>query len=374
MPLRRLLSPCLLLMSVLLIGLPSWAARTMDLYSEEAILAANARQSDQDDAVSRALEQVLIRATGRSDVDRLDPVAGALRRANDFLSTFRFENSDVTLTNVLGEAVPAKRMIMRFDQEAIEQFLMDNRLPVWGAKRPETLIWLADRLDGADHILADNEQTEFAQALVEAAKARGVPIILPIMDLTDTLNVSFTDIYGLFTADVDAGSERYPADATLVGRIMRQGEGLQSDFIYLLQDDRQRYAVAADTPKALAEQLVDRLARRLADQYAVVLDPAMAGQLTLRVDGVTDLATLATVENYLTSLNLVSRATLRQVRPTSIQFDLEISGDRTQLRDVLALDERWVAVQEAGLGSQLDNELVYRWRVPMVPSLPGDGR
>jgi hypothetical protein len=45
-----------------------------------------------------------------------------------------------------------------------------------------------------------------------------------------------------------------------------------------------------------------------------------------------------------------------------VQFDLEISGDRNQLRDVLALDRRIVPVEELTLEAQLDDELVYLWQ------------
>lgn len=359
MPLRSTIALCLLLMS-----LPIWAARTLDLYTADAILATDARQSEQDAAVTDAMRQVLVRVTGRADINAEPAIQSALEKASSYLSTFRFERSDITLTNVLGESVPAKRMIMKFDQGAIQELLGRNRLPVWGAKRPETLIWLADRLDGSDHILADSEGSEFARALVEQSRVRGVPMILPIMDLTDTLNVSFTDVYGLFTADLGEASERYQPDAILVGRVSRNEDGYQADFVYLLQNDRQRYQVSAADKAGLAAQLIDQIALRLSDQYAVVMDPAMAGQVSLRINNVRGLDTLAAVENYLGSLNLITRTTLRQVRPAVVYFDLEISGDRTQLRDMLALDNRLKALPETGLGTQLDNELVYQWVAP----------
>lgn len=351
----------LLLLVVAFVVSPVWAATTLDLYTDEAILATDARQSDQDEAVSEALERVLVRVTGREDIVREEAVRNALDDANDYLSTFRFENSDVTLTNVLGEQVPTKRMVMQFDQGSVEQFLVRNRLPVWGAKRPETLVWLADRLDGSERILSDSDGSDMVEALTTRARERGVPLVLPIMDLDDTLNVAFTDIYGLFTAEIDEASERYNPDAVLVGRVTRQNNGFKADFVYLVNEERQRFEVTADSRRGLMHAVVDRVGLRLAEQYAVVLDPALAGQLSLRVNAVSDLATLAEVERYLESLNVISQATLRQVAPDSIQFDLEISGDRTQFQDVLALDDRLSVVEETDLASQLDTELVYEW-------------
>lgn len=357
MALRTLIALGLLVCSPLL-----WAARTVDLYTEDAILAQNARQSEQDKAVAEALGRVLIRVTGDQAIVATEEGLAMMGDANDYLSTFRFERSDVTLTNVLGEAVPTKRMIMQFDRGAVENALVRNRLPIWGPKRPEILIWMADRLEGSDRITGDSDSSELATTLKATAAERGIPLVLPLMDLGDTLDVGFTEVYGLFTSDLAVASERYQPDATLVARVSQQGGEYQADFIYLMEDDRQRYQVQAETEAALMTALVGRIASRLADQYAVVLDPAMAGQISLRVNAVTDLATLAEVESYLESLNLVTRATLRRVEPESVQFDLDISGDRNQLRDALALDRRLSVVEETDLLSQLDTELVYEWK------------
>ncbi|GGX65365.1 DUF2066 domain-containing protein [Saccharospirillum salsuginis] len=356
MSLRPLIALLLVIMS-----LPLWAAQTLELYDESAILAQNARPSDQNDAVAEALGRVLVRVTGDADIVDTEVGQAMVEDANDYLSTFRFERSDVTLTNLLGEPVATKRMIMRFDRGAVEQSLSRNRLPIWGPKRPETLIWMADRLDGSNRILADSDNSDLAQALKSSARERGVPLTLPLMDLDDSFQVNFTDIYGLFTADITEASERYRPDAVVLARLARENQGYQADFVFMMSDDRQRFRVQAESEEALMQAMVDRIAGRLADQYAVVMDPSMAGQISLRINAVNNLATLAAVERYLDSLNLVTSVTLRQVQPESVQFDLDISGDRNQLRDALALDERLQSVEEDDLQSQLDTELVYEW-------------
>lgn len=347
---------------LLLLSLPTWAARTVDVYADSAILAQNASDQDQNKAVREALERVLIRATGEADIAEQARTEPLLRNASDYLSTFRFQASDTLLTNVLGESVPTKRMVMQFDQQAIEQWLVNQRLPVWGTRRPEVLLWLADRLQGRDRILTDGDNHALAVSLNDRLDERGLPVLLPIMDLTDTLNVSFTDVYGLFTGDIETASERYPSDAIAVGRLARQAEGYQADVVFLMRDNRERLQVVGDTEAELMQRLADELANRIAGQYAVLRDPSMAGQLALRVNNVPELSTLAAVERYLESLNVITEVTLRQVETDSVQFDLEISGDRNQLRDVLALDRRILPVEELTLETQLDNELVYRWQ------------
>jgi hypothetical protein len=347
---------------LLLLSLPSWSARTVDVYADSAILAQSATDQDQNKAVREALGRVLIRATGEADIASEARTGPLLRNASDYLSTFRFQSSDTLLTNVLGESIPTKRMVMQFDQQAIEQWLVTNRYPVWGTRRPELLLWLADRLEGRDRVLTDGDNHDLAVALSDRLNERGLPVLLPIMDLNDTLNVSFTDIYGLFSGDIESASERYPSDAIVLGRLMQQSGSYQADVVFLMRDNRERLQVTGETETELMQALADELSNRIADQYAVLLDPSMVGQLSLRVNNVAGLSTLASVERYLESLNVVTDITLRHVSADSVQFDLEISGDRNQLRDVLALDRRIVPVEELTLEAQLDDELVYLWQ------------
>ena len=45
-----------------------------------------------------------------------------------------------------------------------------------------------------------------------------------------------------------------------------------------------------------------------------------------------------------------------------IEFNVEISGDQSQLQDVLALDGQLRPVDEITLEAQLDNILLFQWQ------------
>ena len=160
------------------------AATEMDLYKERIVVSQNANQKEQDEAIKTSFKRLLVRVTGITQALDYPVVVEELNNGAKYIATFRFEPSAEFFTNVLGEKVPTKVMLLEFDKKSVDTFLVKNRLPVWGAKRPDVLIWLADRLEGQDHILADAEESAIASAIAKQADDRGIPYLLPIMDLT----------------------------------------------------------------------------------------------------------------------------------------------------------------------------------------------
>lgn len=186
------------------------AATDVQLYSEQIVISQNANQSEQNEAIREAFERVLVRVTGQQETLSNQSVRQQLDSGSKYLTSFRFEPSDVFFTNILGEKVATKSMILEFDETTVNSLLVRSGLPVWGSRRPEVLVWIADRSSGLDSIPGESDSSELADTLAAEAELRGLPYLLPIMDLTDTLNIKFADLYGLFSQDIETASARYP--------------------------------------------------------------------------------------------------------------------------------------------------------------------
>lgn len=340
----------------------AFAATDLNLYEEQVVVSQNADREEQDEAIAEGFERLIVRVTGIKQSLENDAIQQALQRGSNYLATFRFGASDESFTNVLGEQVPTKMMIMQFDKSTVDSLLVQNSLPVWGARRPDVLIWIADRLEGQEHVLGDTENTEIARALEEASQARGIPYLLPIGDLTDSLTLSFSELYGLFSRDIEMASERYEHDAILAGRVMSVGDDYQADWLMLFKGERLRLPTVKGSLESVIEQGIDLVSQRLSEQYALLLDPMLIGNLSVEVVGADSLKGFAELEQYLNSINIITRATLSRFDDESVVFNIEISGDRSQLADVLALDDQLIPVEETTLDAQLDNRLLYQWQ------------
>ncbi|MEJ2042521.1 MAG: DUF2066 domain-containing protein [Reinekea sp.] len=352
----------LLILGISLVSIV-FAATEMNLYNESMIVSRNATQKEQDQAIRQAFKQLLVRVSGVRQVLDNEQIIEALGKGAAYLATFRFESSDQLFTNVLGESVPTKKMILEFDKRSVDSLLVRNHLPVWSAKRPDILIVLADRLQSADHILADGEESDLAEAVKRYADQRGVPYQLPIMDLEDSLAFNFTSVYGLFSTDIDAGAERYQPDAILTGRLSDVGnDQVQADWMVLFKNERVRMPPVQGSIDDVVSQGIDFISTRLSEQYALLLDPQLLGALTIQVSDVASLKDFAALESYLKSINLITSVTLSQYSSEGAAFAIELSGDLTQLADVIALDDKLIPVQEATLEAQLDNVLRYQWQ------------
>jgi hypothetical protein len=345
------------------------AASTVDLYQEQVVVSQNASQKEQNEAIQSSFARLLVRVTGITQVLEYPTVIDELKQGSKYLATFRFEPSDVFFTNVLGEKVPTKLMNLSFDKKTVDAFLVQNRLPVWGEKRPDVLFWIADRLEGQDHILADAEESRLASIVAEQTDIRGIPYLLPIMDLTDSLTLSFSEVYGLFSQDIEVASERYKPEAILTGRVLAGSDenSYQADWLMLFKGERLRLPTVTGTLEEVIAQGVDLVAQRLSEQYALILDPLMLGNLTLKVSDIQSLGEFAALERYLQTINIITKATVRSFSGTDVEFNVEISGDQSQLQDVLALDGQLTPVEEVSLEAQLDNRLVFQWQEKNKP-------
>ena len=57
------------------------------------------------------------------------------------------------------------------------------------------------------------------QSIDDFSQLRGLPLVMPIMDLTDLSAVTITDVWGRFSQPVAQASARYMAEAVVVIRV-----------------------------------------------------------------------------------------------------------------------------------------------------------
>ena len=110
-------------------------------------------------------------------------------------------------------AAPTHTLDVSFAPSSLNRALNDLGLPLWGAERPETLLWLAVQESSRRYILAGGTQNAVRRSLDQVTEKRALPVLLPLMDLQDQSAVDFSDVRGGFTGHVQDASERYGVDA-----------------------------------------------------------------------------------------------------------------------------------------------------------------
>lgn len=312
---------------------PAGAAAVPGLYEAEADF-----DGQRDAGFRAAMAQVLVRITGRRDVVDRPEAAQLLDNAAAYVQQFR-------------QPAPG-RLWAAFDGAALERELAQLGLPVWGAERPGTLLWIAvDAGGGQRFVVASGDETAAESAIrmqvLEAAARRGVPVVFPLMDAEDRAKASFAEVWGGFEDSIRAASARYGVDAVLVGRLAADDLG-HGRWTFYGVDDVARWSGGVG-------ESVDRLADRFAARFAVMTSGG-ARAVQLAVSGVESIADYGRVSRLLGSLTAVERVGVERVEQDRIVYRIELRGGADALAEAVRLDGLLRPDQAAGQ----EYELNYR--------------
>lgn len=296
-------------------------------------------------AEREAMARLLTRVTGRREAGRAEALSHLISGARDYV-------------DIYGRASREEAQV-GFFRSAIEAELTALDWPVWGAERPLTLVWLAvDRGEGERGVLSatgsdggeSDEMTELLETLEdelrETARARGLPITLPLWDLEDINALSFAELWGGFDLQIAEASERYGADAVLVGRIELTEFGTRAQWT-LLRGRERRVFVSSDVANG-----VHWVADQFASEFASV---GGARNARITVSDVGSLADYGRVMRFLDSVSVLETVDVETLEDSVLTLRVAARGDTSVLERVLTLDNVLAPVQR-GFGDSASGD------------------
>ena len=188
-------------------------ASTLHGTNTVAIAVEDQTQSSQRAALQEAFEQVVLKMSGDRDKYNASMLRGY--SANDYLKAYQFELNESQL-----------EYVATFDKAKLQQLLRRLALPIWEARRPDTLLWLSveNKLDSTNTVLSENTASPLSVVKDLVARRRGLNIALPIMDIEDANAVSVYDVWGRFLNPIVNASQRYSIDHIVIARIRETPE------------------------------------------------------------------------------------------------------------------------------------------------------
>ncbi|AXT40856.1 DUF2066 domain-containing protein [Alteromonas sp. BL110] len=285
--LKRILSASLV--AILSYSAVTHAAQRV-VVNEAQVQVEDQTQRTQQTALKKALKQVFIKMSGSTSVLDNAGVRAALTSPQSLLRSYRFA-FDKNRTYYIAE----------FDQAKLNEILQRELLPLWGDRRPETIVWLAQEDESATRTILDESlDTELQQALKQTAKERGVPLSLPLMDLTDSVNISTYDVWGRFVEPLRKASMRYSVDNIIGARVYRNDpnaipelpenivpSGTVESLDNVLDDEaqaRRQYDQSTDSTNAETNSLLGSGEGPINENDAVTGQPSGNGEKPLPVE------------------------------------------------------------------------------------------
>jgi len=320
-----------------------------NLYEFEVPVASQGEEARRA-GLTAALEGVLVKLSGMSDVARRGGLGDTLAAPERYVDQFRY----------VAPPAGGQSLWVRFDGRALQELLRSRGLPVWGATRPAVVAWLALEEQGRRSLLGAGDTQPAISAITAAAARRGLPLRLPLLDLEDRGRIQALDIWGDFVEPVQAASARYRAQAILTGALASAGANQWRARWTLYRDGAvvRRWEPVGTLDQVIA-QGVDVTADEMARAFATTADHAAdPGQLLLRVDDVRSLDGYERVTSYLRGVAGVTAVQIVEITADAVVLALSLQGSVQGFTQAVSLGDTLAPVQEPQPAAELSYRLL----------------
>jgi len=318
------------------------AVQVEGLYEVEVPVNNQARQ-ERKRALRTGLSDLITRLTGAQALEEFGQFMSVLARASTYVEQYRYRES--VNPDAKPEQKPDLILWIRFNRKAIQKLLREQQLPLWGSTRPETLVWIVIQDQDGRELLAANEENSVYRSVLTHARRRGVPVLVPLMDLEDQRNVSVGDIWGGFSGSIKKASTRYATENILVGRVFPVVKGWESRWTMLSTLGEQHWSGTGKKIDKVVAVGFDGLGDLMASRYALK-STQNENQFHLKIAAIDSLESYAKASQYLSNLSLITRFYPISFEQGYATFSLEISGTLEGLKQVLALERRLLVDNE----------------------------
>ncbi len=365
------------LFSIILIMICSSAfGTTVKKLYEISIPVYSQSSKERKEAITKAFEELLIKVTGKKDIGELEEGQALLKKSHRYIRSFRYEAIEKKTTeNLESDAVgavdeqgfdteiknmpavsvaieaeepqPEQNLIISFDEKAVKNSLWRSKLPVWGKTRPATLVWLAVQDQNSRRLIDSSESLPLLEYMSKYAYKRGVPIVYPLLDLEDQINLNVTDVWGGFKDSVISASERYQPEAIVAARLYQDPFGIwESRWSFYQDSEELQWRSSAPDQDTAIQEGIDYLADKLAEHYAHVPTSGNENSTLITISDVNNLADYDKVSRYLSSLSAIKKVFVSQVQMNEVIYQLDLRGSKNALKQAISLSKVLVEVED----------------------------
>lgn len=313
----------------------AFAVEVQGLYEAE-VPVRDKEQATRKVALGRALLSVIVKVSGQRSPDFDPQIGAAVKNPSRFVQQFRYDST--LKQDETGQPLQRLSLWARFDQAEVDTLLRSAGLPVWGRTRPAVLVWLGVEANAGRELVGSEDVSGLADTLYQSADRRGLPLLLPLLDLEDRARLSTSDIWAGFGDNILGASQRYQSETILVGRVYQVLPTVwEARWRLFLKQTPYDFSSQGDTVELALEEGLGEVADLIAERFA---RQGVAGDQTLVALVISDINTLpdyARALRYLESLDGVSNVSPTEVIPGSVSFQLESRGGAETLTQIIAL-------------------------------------
>lgn len=297
-----------------------------DLYRVQTAVEGRSA-ADREAGMRKAFFEVLVRASGNSDVLSSPLVRKA--QPSRYIETFGFASTSTPQRPLLDVV---------FNQTIIEDLVRQAGYPVWGSNRPTIMLWVGVDGSGRQMLSANSGQDRalFERAMVK----RGIPVLWPTGDLQDDMALPLPRLFGLFRQDIRTATERYAVNNLVAIRVEQTAGRWSLDGYLEHQGQSANLSFQADSLPAVAALLADRIAVYFSKRYGVTENSGASDSQVMTVSGLDSFADYQQVLQLLGNTNGVKQVQVVAMEQDVMTLELVLQASWSQVRANLRLDRR----------------------------------
>jgi hypothetical protein len=298
----------------------------------------NAEEQDLDRAIlaKKAMSAMLVRAAGSDKILQNAKIEIVLEQADKYLNQLSYQQK---------EGFDGTFVKVSFNEKKLKPMLQSLPVSLWSSERPLTLIWL--RFEGeSPKWMGEDAEATFIHPLYAALKTRGIPYLLPLLDLTDIAEIQSV-MKSPDTLDFSSFKEaitRYQPDAILLGTLKQEGQSFQSTWICLQSGEKTTWQVEAPALTPLYEEMAENLrlafnvekakgSLNQAEKFSkTFLQTAATEPLSVNVIGVANAEQFTKILELFRKMPIVLTAEVTEVKPEKTTFSLVINSSLEALK------------------------------------------
>ncbi|TMO72714.1 DUF2066 domain-containing protein [Pseudoalteromonas sp. S3785] len=330
------------------------AVEVTDLYQD--ILKVDDKSRDTRLAASRkALLNVLVKVSGDESADQNKLAQQRTKNISNYMLKFEYDE----------KANGQLNLVVKFEARKINELIKELNLPLWGVQRPLVAIWLGIEDNRRRELVTQESYPQLEQLIYDKAGRRGLPVVVPLLDLQDRRLVGIPEVWGNFSGPVEEASRRYSAERSITARMYQEpdSETWILDWRFTNDDLFDSNRLEGDKQQIVGE-MIDSLALGLANEYAI--DPNAyyeQAAATLTLKGTQSFVDIELAKRRLQNLSVVTQATIMRKTPEFVEFKLNHTGSVADLKKGLGLDSAFKDyVDPRAFYHVVDkNSLEYQW-------------
>ncbi|MDX1901315.1 MAG: DUF2066 domain-containing protein [Gammaproteobacteria bacterium] len=345
----------LTLLAYFFLWLPTaYAVRMKSLY-EVDVPVASQQASLRAEAFRKGLTQVLIRASGNTNIAQNPHMRPSLAHAEALVDEYSYAPSHTP------PPAPPYLLQIHFDPSVVNHALRAANAPLWGENRPLIIFWLTNNLSAEGvHIISSDSDLDLTTSLKKTADRRGIPIIFPLMDLSEVGHISIMDIGTNNFAILLNASKRYASDVILAGRLFHDVSGYHLTATLQFQNDQLKWDVTGESVPTVLSGMVDRIADALATRYASVMTEQIQSDVQITITQIEQSTDIDKCLQYLERLPPVASIRILQVNGQSVVLQISLRGTLSSLIEAISTDQHLIPV--TNINQQQNPDLIWQWK------------